>query len=169
LAVFSEKKKEDGLMDHDENCAYLPIFLSSETHYVYLFRQNLGTHVDIDVEEKLNELVWTIESVPLIRDEIEQLEVYNKMPPNSVFDNVFSFSKQPQSFKIVTKLSGDALVEEVKRIDHDTKLGGLVEVIIPRRKKLNKLSLKANRFAHLDTVVHSAQELLNRDEMNENL
>lgn len=79
----------------------------------------------------------------------------------------FDFPKSPILKRFTTSLPEDAQTEGLTRIDHDTCLGGIVEINVPKRKKLNKLALKGKRFNYLHTFVTKQTKLINRDQGSE--
>src|SRR5687768_12948284 len=121
-------------------------------------------HVDIELDEVTNQFVWCIESIPLIEEELKDLKIYKDSVEQKKFEETFDFSAVSQLWTFRTNIPIDGQVEDLVRLDHDTGVGGLVELIIPKKKKLNKLSLKAKRFTHLQTTVQTSVPLLIRNE-----
>jgi len=60
----------------------------------------------------------------------------------------------------VTSIPTDAKVEEMIRYDHSTEVGHLIEIWIPRRKKLPENALKGNRFRYIKTRVETTTPLI---------
>ncbi len=54
----------------------------------------------------------------------------------------------------------DAILDNsIKRFDHDTSVGALVEIHIFRKLEEDKSSLKGNRFRHMLLNVNTTQQL----------
>jgi hypothetical protein len=108
--------------------------------FVFLLSINsyaLGCIVDIDVSDDEKNLIWTLEEHPLIEEELQSLSFYCEN-----FEEAYNYSNPPISKSFIVPIPDDAKAEDLKRYDYDTSLGCMVEVVIPRRKQLNKLAWK---------------------------
>ena len=76
----------------------------------------VGVHVDIEIEEAEHQLIWTIESIPLIEDEIKSLNIHKNIAEDKEFEEcrklqliknpsskTYAFEKEQRYFKIEPK------------------------------------------------------------------
>jgi len=150
-ASRSKDKNEDdfnGETDQGNQELIGPIHFVSESYYAWVLRCNLGNEVDVEILPSSSELQWTLKSFALLKNEIESFQIFKFVPKDVAFELYFDFSTDIQVTTYTTNLPGDCLIEQMDRQDHDTQLGYIVEVIIPRRKKIKTLMFKAQRYTN---------------------
>ncbi len=124
--------------------------------------------IDLDIDEKNNKLTFLVESRELLEDEISCLHIYRNLPEGKDFQNIYEYQASSTQEKIIIIIPNDAKIEEIERYDSDSPYGALVEVIFPRKKKLNTKMLKGHRYAHLKTTVKTTVPLVVRELDDEN-
>jgi hypothetical protein len=118
--------------------------------------------IEPDNEDHPRELEIKIISRPLLKLELNKLHINTKVPEGKKFEEVYHFETQEKNILFKLELPKDALFEDSERRDHDTRCGGLVELIIPRRKKLDKMAFRGSLYLHLDTEVQTNTPLATR-------
>jgi len=63
-------------------------------------------------------------------------------------EDVFEFKNTQVVNKFTESIPQDADIANGGRADHDTQLGGVVELFFPRKAKVNKLAFKGKLFLH---------------------
>jgi len=93
-----------------------PSLITTDQLYIYIYRHDLASIVDLKISKTREELIWEIESVPYLEFELSKLNSSKLQPPpvwptNTVYSN------------IISPLHSDAIVEELIREDHATEVG----------------------------------------------
>jgi hypothetical protein len=124
-------------------------------HYFYHLRLNLAQEVDVDydIEKKYIKLeIYNLTS--LTNHELQKTELYRQYPHIQVTE------KEEKLINIlIISIPEDAALESLERRDIDTKAGYLLEIILERKKEVDKSKLKGKRFKHLKANFTSEEKL----------
>jgi len=128
-----------------------PALLISPLSYSYILRHDLGTWVDVDPTDDNQHLIWSVHSSPFIQDELAKLQHYN--------DSMNLDSSTIVVTKMQTTLPDDVQISDLVRHDYGTTVGNLLEIIIPRKRKLAEGAGRAPRFQYLHTKIVNGTNL----------
>jgi hypothetical protein len=113
---------------------------------------NYTTTIDIgEVDEEHCCLVLVYHEVPLMEEEVKMSYSFTELEVDSR-----EFPTQtPLTWKRVLRLPADSNLDEssIGRQDHQTSTGGLLELVIARKKRVSISKLRAPRFSFLTTTV----------------
>jgi len=125
----------------DESFLYFqPFMKSTPNHYVYFQRRYLTTKINVDYDEEKSYLIWDfIDQPQLLEEELRETKLIRTYP--NISEVPFSF--HTRSFRSITVVPEDAMLETTTRYDSDTPNGALLEIWIERRIRRDKSSLKA--------------------------
>lgn len=136
------------------------INILSALHNLIIIAQSVI--IEPNKEEEPEELIFKVISSPLLKVELAKLHMKTFVPQGKLLEEHYHFQTAQKNFEFRVKIPSDALYEDLIREDHDSKCGGLVEVIMPRRKKMNKLNFRGSLYLHLETDVTTTTELVQR-------
>jgi len=103
-----------------------------------------------------------IQKQGLLKNELKLLKINEFVAQGKQIGETFEYESKFSETSLVIKIPSDAILTEGGRKDHDSKVGGLVEFYFPRRRKLNLLNFKGDKFLHLDTEVSTTVPLETR-------
>jgi hypothetical protein len=157
-------EKENGMVLTPQHfLTPLPFIVEREDKYVYFIRTHLAQLVDIDVNDEKDHLIFTFETEnKLLPEELKQTKLFESDK------NLQVVSDQSMNACCVIPIPEDAAIEEIDRFGHDTPAGALVEVWLPKKKKVNlKDKLKAPRFKNINSTIQTTQKLAHPTEEEE--
>jgi hypothetical protein len=125
----------------DESFLYSqPFMKSTPNYYIYFQRRYLTMRINVDYNEEKSYLIWEfIDQPELLEEEIWETNLFRRYPNIREVPS----SSSTRTFKSITVVPEDAMLETTQRFDIDTPNGALLEIWIERRIRRDKSSLKA--------------------------
>jgi len=138
-----------------------PFMVKKESVYVYFYRLHLAQDLDIDYDENHRLLKFEVISNPtLLPFEREKTKLFQ-------IDSEFQAIDKEETLKTICHMQvpeDGKLDDSIRRYDHDTETGALIEVHVLRRKEFDKSCLKGNRYRHMNVNVQTKQALQHNPE-----
>jgi len=149
------------VLPSEQFCYTRPFFVKTPDFYYYIMRCHLAQDVDVDYDEENRLLKFEIINInSLTPKELSKTTLKNRCPDIQVLDK----EENLKTFRYVPVPPDAVLDDSIDRYDHDTSAGYLVEIVVPRKKEVNKNKLKGKRFKHMDASFLSDEKLMNEED-----